>query len=198
VDKISWCSLTNALDSYMTDELNPYEAPQTPSEIARQFEPILPETSAERIRGEYIAYERMVRTIGVLMMSFGAVMCSITFFSTTRSSGRASMIAIVITSLCLIASIGLVRLENWGRWLAIALSVIGLVYSPFLALSCATILYLLVLSEDGRFVFTPEYHEVMKATQHSNYATSTYSGVFLLLGAITLALLAAFYYLEIR
>jgi hypothetical protein len=84
-------------------------------------------------------------------------------------------LGIVLVALCavtLAVAYGLRGLRTWVRVPAILLSVVGLLNFPVGTLLSGYVLYLL-LSAKGRFVLTPEYAEIVAATPHMKYRSST-------------------------
>ena len=89
-------------------------------------------------------------------------------------------------------AVGLRRLRNWARIVAIVFSVIGLIAVPIGTLISAYFLYLLV-SEKGRIVFSDEYKRVIEQTPHIVYKTSVVVWILLILliALISFGLVAA-------
>lgn len=173
----------------MTPELNPYESPRESNELARFLEPNVVDTAAEKMRGEYIAYERAVRLVGALIVIFSALFTSITLGTMLNFAVWQAGFVCGMGLLLFIAGVGLYRLQSWGRLLAISLALVAIFLFPCSGLISAPILYLLWWNEDARFVFTREYHAAVQATQQSSRVLSSAVGALLFIAIILSVLL---------
>jgi hypothetical protein len=168
----------------MSSEINPYEAPQAPNETERLLDSQVVDIAAEKLRDEYIAYERAVRLIGSLVILFSMLFTSIGLATLLNITMHNGIYVCGIGAFIFIAGVGLYRLKPWGRWLALALAIVGTICFPYSGLITAPILYLLGWNEDARFVFSREYHEAMHATQHSQRSRFSMAGAFLFIAIV--------------
>jgi hypothetical protein len=163
---------------------------------------VVPEVSdAERIRREHLRAETNIKSIGMLYLIggglgtiggvIGLVAGAVELIRNRSSFG--AMEGALIAMLVLIypaifaAGIGLRRFQTWARWVAVALSAIGLLGIPFGTLFGILFLYWL-LNSKATTVFTPEYQEIIRQTPHIQYKTSPVA--WAALGLIVLLVIA--------
>jgi hypothetical protein len=79
-------------------------------------------------------------------------------------------------------------LKPWVRIPAIILAALGLLGFPVGTIINGYVLYLLLCAR-GRYILTPEYEEIRKATPHVHYRTSVV--VWIVVGFLVLATAAA-------
>jgi hypothetical protein len=82
-------------------------------------------------------------------------------------------------------AMGIRKLQNWARYVAVVFSVIGLLGFPIGTIISAYFLYLL-LSQKGTMVFSDEYKEIIAATPHLKYKTSIIVIILLILLVVIL------------
>ncbi|NQU22281.1 MAG: hypothetical protein HQ567_13445 [Candidatus Nealsonbacteria bacterium] len=164
---------------------NPYASPAAELGPAHRRPEDL--SDAERIRHEHLKHEASIQSVGQLyyiataLITFGAVIGIAD--GAVALGGAVVLLAILYFGLILVLFLlgrGLRRLDRSVRGLAGVLSGIGLLGFPFGTIINAYILYLL-FSPKGRFVFSPEYREIIRLTPHIKYRTSIIVMVFAVL-----------------
>ena len=176
----------------MTDEPNPYAAPQIESLAHPASDTV--DSEAERIRKAYLNHEASVQSIGLLfyicggLMVFGMVMG----LMITMDQGRSGvltfgvlMVQAAIVALAFALGHGLQTLHRYVRVPVVILSGINVLLAIFgMAAGGGTqlgalvvlaingyVLYLL-LSAKGNMVFSAQYAEIRRQTPHIKYRTS--------------------------
>lgn len=177
---------------------NPFAGPSVEDVVA----PPSPTTDAERIRREHLTAETNIRSIGLLYIiggafgTLGAVAAVAGFVASLfRDDASDSDFALGILLLLFLmypailwAGIALRRFRTWARWVAVVLSVFGLLGVPIGTIVAIGFLYVL-LNKKATYVFTPEYQAVIAQTPHIKYKTSPIA--WAVLGLIVLGLVAA-------
>ena len=97
-----------------------------------------------------------------------------------------SAVYMVIGLLQIIVGRGLRKFTSNGKIGGIIFGMIGLLGIPIGTLISGYMLYLL-LSAKGKFIFSPQYQEVLKATPHIVYKTST---IVMVLGGLLVIVFA--------
>jgi hypothetical protein len=182
--------------------INPYAAPEAP--IGEPLSDLSPELAeAEATRRKYLSHEASVKSIGSLCILGGVFQSlALVFWVVQLASGAQSGpgpfgvlgFNAAFAALYFGLGIGLIRLQNWARWVAAILTGLGLLVmlamfglfgvagpggetAPMMigvvvgVLIYGYILYLLI-SRKGSVVFSPEYRRVMEMTPHIKYKTS--------------------------
>jgi hypothetical protein len=164
-------------------------------------------SDVEAYRRRYLNHEASVKSIGTLYMLGAIIMVPMGLailaflISGTRPNADPGGAVVVAVAGCLYAGLGLLqgfvavglrRLRNWARIVAVVFSVLGLIAIPIGTLISAYFLYLLV-SEKGRIVFSDEYKHVIEQTPHIVYKTSVVVWILLILliALISFGLVAA-------
>lgn len=189
----------------MIDSENPFASPLTGERAAD-----VPETEAERIRHEHLSAEVTCKQVGLLCYLGGcaATIYSVLLFILGASEwARLGFEAIQLPALAgfvvgagLLAMLawlqfgtgyGLRRLHPASRSRAILLSVLWLLYVPLGTLVGGHFLWLMN-SARGKYVFMPEYKQVIEQTPHIKYKTSIVVWIFvgLVVFVIMLAVIA--------
>ncbi len=155
----------------------------------------------EAYRRKYLSHEASVKSIGTLYMlgaiflvPMGVLMILGVVFDNEQAGMPDSMAVIggfylAIGLLQGFTAVGLRRLQNWARIVAVVLSVVGLIGIPVGTLISAYFLYLL-LSAKGKIVFSEQYRSVVEQTPHVKYKTSIV--VWILLGLLVLLIAFGF------
>jgi hypothetical protein len=171
---------------------NPYAAPTVPYASG----PSGSLAEAERIRQGLIKHETNVKSLGSLYLA-GAILGSVATLGiliatlmgqlTTPDAGAFPWFGVVAVGAlgCWFyywIGAGLRRLSAGPRIAAIVLSGIGVLGFPLGTLIHGYFLYLL-LSAEGKQVFTPEYQRVIAATPHIQYKSYWMLGCLLILVA---------------
>jgi hypothetical protein len=173
---------------------NPYAAPK-----ARVEDPIDVEAAAA-VRREHIAHETVVRAAGVIAIVGGLLVLAayvwIAIFGMQAVSLRFVLFyqlvfpLLVVVGVCSIAAgAALLRLSRWGRVAALVLSCVGFLLAarsatfgfrvaPLGVLISACFLFVL-LAPKGRRLFAADYTDVVVATPHVQYRTSSLLWVLL-------------------
>lgn len=162
-------------------------------------------SDVEAYRRRYLNHEASVKSIGTLymlgaifMVPMGVIAVGAALFGAGDDPAGSAVFAVVgalyggLGLLQGFVAVGLRRLRNWARIVAIVFSVIGLIAVPVGTLISAYFLYLLV-SEKGRIVFSDEYQRVIEQTPHIVYKTSVVVWILLILliALISFGLVAA-------
>lgn len=161
---------------------NPYAAPVSASPggfgapIAGSGDPVA-------IRNHYLKHEASLRSVAWLYFFSGGLMLLVGVIAFVVSvigiaQGDAAGFAGLIVGLfytgvgvgTLFVARGIRALKNWARITLTVFGFIGLLGIPIGTLISAYILYL-CLSEKGKFVCSPQYHQVVAATPHIKYKT---------------------------
>lgn len=180
----------------MSVEVNRYAPP-----TANVADVVSVGSEAEEIRSEHIKHEASVKSIGTLYYIGGVVLVLaaiglvVAFYVDGSSEPQLGFLAIVLAIYAVFGIVsfvlgyGLRRLAPWARIPTVIVACIGLLGFPVGTLINGYILYL-VLSEKGRRIFEPDYAEIVAATPHIKYRTSTVVWVvlILLLSAIAAAI----------
>lgn len=150
----------------------------------------------EGYRRAYLNHEASVKSIGflylfgaILLVPIGVLMIA-AFWLDEDVSDRGILLGIGagylgVGLLQIYTGVGLRRLQNPARVIAIIFSILGLIGFPIGTLISAYFLYLLV-GKKGQVVFSDEYREVVRKTPHIKYKTSMV--VWILLGLLLLLL----------
>lgn len=178
--------------------INPYAPPQTlepGSDSSAEF---------EQLRKAHLGHEASVKSAGILywISAVGLVIMGGFWLSLVASAASASTPEADGTGVVIVAAIGVLLLsvgvfQFWvgnglrkfrqsARIPTGILSGIGLIGFPLGTLINAYILYL-VFSKKGSMIFSDRYKEIMAATPHLKYRTSTAS--WIVLGILVLLLL---------
>jgi len=174
---------------------NPYASPAAVNSVDA------PLTDAEAIRTRYLSHEASVKSIGtlymlgaILMVLSGGVMLVVMLVGVLKIrtvSAEAAILAVVffiylgLGILQGATAMGIRKLQNWARYVAVVFSVIGLLGFPIGTIISAYFLYLL-LSQKGTMVFSDEYKEIIAATPHIKYKTSIIVIILLILLVVIL------------
>ena len=187
-----------------SDENNPYRT--TSAEAATPHHAGSP---AEAIRHEHIKHEASVKSIGTLyklgciVLVLGSIVALVSFLAFVGAQAGpqevmfvagAAAFYLVIGCLQGFTAFGLWGLKPWARWVAVVLSVIGLIGFPVGTLICGYFLYLL-LSAKGTMVFSDPYKEIILQTPHIKYKTSALAWILLslLVGFLVFGVVALFF-----
>ena len=165
----------------MTEVVNPYSAPTAVvAEVGIDAE-------AEAVRREHISVEASLRSVGLLyyLGTIGLIVTGLVMFVGLFDIGMLSLVFGVAMG---VVGYGLRTLKPWVRIPAIVLAALGLLGFPVGTLINGYVLYLLLCAK-GRYIFTPEYEEIRKATPHVHYRTSIVVWIFV--GFLVLAMAAA-------
>lgn len=155
----------------MSDVANPYSVPK--SAVAD----IGPNMEAEAAREMHLSTEASIRSVGMLYyLAFaGCAFAGIFVFALPGADavgGPLELVMLLAFSAAFAAvGYGLRALKPAVRIPAIVLSVLGLLAFPVGTLIHAYVLYLLLCAK-GKFLFTPEYAQIVGATPHLRYRTS--------------------------
>lgn len=165
----------------MTEVVNPYSAPTA------VIADVGIDAEMEAVRQEHISVEASLRSVGLLyyLGTIGLIVSGLVMFAGLFDIG---MISLALGLAMGVIGYGLRTLKPWVRIPAIILAVIGLLGFPVGTLINGYVLYLLLCTR-GRFVFTPEYEAIRKATPHVRYRTSIV--VWIVVGFLVLAVAAA-------
>ncbi len=175
-----------------------------PNPYAPPLSPVLPPplhapSDAKTIRREHLNTESNLKAVGILYILGGFILTISLLFSIAALSGAApeegiSSLGITITAgigalgifqLCV--GFGLRKLRPWARIPMIIVACLGLLAFPVGTLINGFILAI-SLGKKGRFVFTPEYQQIIAATPHIKRKTSIV--VWILLAVLLLVLLS--------
>ena len=176
---------------------NPYESPTTQS-FDGGFS--ADTNNYEEIRQYHLSHEASIRSFGLLywlgggLMFFGGgagIIVSVMGALNQQTSFAFTIIGnfavyMVIGLLQIIVGRGLRKFTSNGKIGGIIFGLIGLLGIPIGTLISGYMLYLL-LSAKGKFIFSPQYQEVLKATPHIVYKTSI---VVVVLGGLLLIVFA--------
>lgn len=154
----------------MADDINPYRAPTAAVADVAQ------DAQAEAVRETHLSTEASLKSVGLLYY-LGAIGLFVSTLAMLASpdEGPGLGLGLVLAALfavTLAVAHGLRGLRAWVRVPAIVLSVVGLLNFPVGTLISGYVLYLL-LNAKGRFVLTPEYAQIVAATPHMKYRSST-------------------------
>lgn len=165
----------------MTEVVNPYRAPTA----------VVAETGVdaqmEVVRQAHIAVESSLRSVGLLyyLGTLGLILSGIVMLTGSTEIGA---ITLVLGVAMAAVGYGLRTLKPWVRVPAILLATLGLLGFPIGTLINAYVLYLLLCAK-GRYIFTPEYEEIRRATPQVRYRTSLL--VWIVVSVLVLAMAAA-------
>ena len=158
---------------------NPYAAPQSidvPVELL---------SDVEAVRKEHLGTEASIKSIGLLYWLAAFFLAIATFgISMDRPSvnGPAyTAFLIGLAALYGITGFAIRRLKPWARWVAVVLSIPGLIGFPIGTIISIYFLYLL-LCRKSAMVFSAPYQDVIAATPHIKYRTSKW--VWIVLGLL--------------
>lgn len=165
----------------MSEVVNPYSAPTA------VIADVGVDAEMEAIRQDHISVEASLRSVGLLyyLGTIGLIVSGLAMFAGLVQYGLISLVFGVAMG---VIGYGLRALKPWVRTPAIILAAIGLLGFPVGTLINGYVLYLL-FSTKGRFVFTPEYEAIRRATPHVRYRTSIVVWIFV--GFLLLAMAAA-------
>ncbi|MCA9247887.1 MAG: hypothetical protein KDA42_12245 [Planctomycetales bacterium] len=174
----------------MSDELNPFAAPQT------ELEPFVGDYAAaddaEAMRRKYLKHEASVKSIGYFYY-LGALLVVIALsdvvFAMSVNGNARPVLGVLVLAAGAFSFLGgrwLRRLDRRARPVVGVLSGIGLFSIPFGTIINGYILWL-VFSEKGSIVFSDAYHEVIAKTPHIKYRSSAVMIVLLVVLLIVLA-----------
>jgi hypothetical protein len=185
------------------DSTNPFASP-----LAGETPRYPVDSETEAIRRKYLSHEASVQSIGVLYL-IGGIFSAIYVVlgavgligligaaefnpSGAAIAGGILLLVAALTWLQLWSAFGLRRLDPRVRSAATIVALFGLIGFPIGTLISCYFLWLLH-SKKGKYVFSPEYREVIDATPHIKYKTSIIVWIFLalLLGLILFGVLAA-------
>jgi hypothetical protein len=168
---------------------NPYEAPQVLDG------PLDQPSEEERVRRTHLNAEASIRSLGSFLFVSGMIMGlgALQELSNVNQLRSHEMVATFGLPILLVwLGIKLRQLRWFASILAGVLAVLGLTLYPV-----GTVINLLILfflfSKKGRFVVTPKYHDIIRATPHLRYRTSIVTWILLaiLIALIVLAIFAA-------
>ena len=180
---------------------NPYESPTTQS-FDGGFSTDLGDF--EQIRQYHLSHEASIRSFGLLYWFGGGVMLflggamivqSLMDILDQRQIGfpfeiiMISAVYIVVGLLQITVARGIRKFTPNGKIGGIIFGMIGLMGFPIGTLLCGYMLYLL-LSAKGKFIFSPQYQQVLKATPHIVYKNRI---VWLLLIIVVLIVIVALF-----
>ena len=165
----------------MTEVVNPYRAPTA------AIADVGVDAEMEAVRQDHISVEASLRSVGLLyyLGTVGLIVSGLVMFAGPLQFGLISLVFGVAMG---VIGYGLRTLKTWVRIPAIVLAAIGLLGFPVGTLINGYVLYLLLCAK-GRYIFTPEYEEIRKATPHVRYRTSIV--VWIVVGLLVLAMAAA-------
>jgi len=174
----------------MSATLNPYATPKA------LVEDVGSSPEAEAVRRANLSHEASVRSIGTLyyLAALGATLAALSTVAQLLLQPRHTGVVLMLGAMTVLGIVffllgrGLRKLRPGVRVPTIALAGLGLLGFPVGTLVNGYILWLM-LSKKGRFVFSPEYAEVVEATPHIKYRTSILVWIFLAL--IVAAVVAA-------
>jgi len=154
----------------MADDINPYRAPTAAVADVAQ------DARAEEVRETHLSTEASLKSVGLLYY-LGTIGLFVSMLAMLASpdDGPGLGLGLVLAALCavtLAVAYGLRGLRPWVRVPAIVLTVLGLFNFPVGTLLSGYVLYLL-LNAKGRFVLTSEYAQIVAATPHMKYRSST-------------------------
>jgi hypothetical protein len=165
-------------------EINPYAAPKSQ---------VLHVTSDdEEIRKQHINTEATIKSVGMLyyLGAFALIAISIAMLAGSKTEtglppllGTGFLLALGVGQG--VVGYGLRRLQSWARIPTAIFSGIGLIGFPVGTLINGYILVKL-FGQQGKFVMTPEYQQVIAATPHVKRKTSVVVWVLLILLLIIL------------
>jgi len=173
----------NSHDPITPNSENPYAAPATESFMRGQPGDA---NEFENIRRSHLNHEASIRSFGFiyylgggLLLLMGCGWIGFGLMPTNVQQPNASFAAttvmaglwVVIGLLQIFVARGMRTLNPIGRIGGSLFGLIGLLFIPVGTLISVYLLYLL-LSAKGRFIFSPQYQEVMKATPNIVYKTS--------------------------
>ena len=168
-----------------TPAASPYAAPTA------NVDDIASNPEAEAIRKAHISREASIKSIGILYYLGGAALAFTGIFAlfARNEMGWMMVLGLPLGAGQIAVGAGLRTLHKWAQIASCAISGLGLLAFPTGTLINAYILYLL-LSKKGRFVFTPEYKDIIAATPEVKYRTSIIVWIFVAL--LVLLVAAAF------
>lgn len=165
-------------------EFNPYAAPQA------QVLQATPQAEVERTL--HINTEATIKSVGVLyyLGAFALIMMGVASFSGRELEEGVSPQVMGAIFIALgagqgVVGYGLRKLQSWARIPTVIFSCLGLLGFPLGTLINAYILVKL-LGQQGKFVMTPEYRQIIEATPHVKRKTSIVVWVLLILLLIIL------------
>jgi hypothetical protein len=159
---------------------NPYATPQVVDV------PVQPLSDVEAVRKEHLGTEASIKSIGLLygLGAFFLVVVAFTpFDEKTEFEQLYSALFGGLAVLYAFMGFAIRRFKAWARWIAVVLSVPGLIGFPIGTVISIYFLYLL-LGRKGAMVFSAPYQEVIAATPHIKYKTSKW--VWIALGLLLL------------
>lgn len=194
-------------------ETNPYAPPTAPIGATAARTPGKP-TAAERIRREYLSQETSLRSVGSLhlLVALMGVVFLVIAIATERGRPVSALgydLEVLLIYLAFVAfhatlGYGMDRLRPWARWveavlmgLTLPAGVVGivkvadpravvptLIMAGLVGLIPAYILYLL-FGRKGKYVFSPEYQDVIAQTLYLKSRTSPAAwGCFVIVVAV--------------
>jgi len=174
----------------MSVAINPYAPPK-----ARVDDVGAHNSAAEAIRFEHIKRETSIRSIGLLYYLSGVVMtlAAIGLFVAAVDGSPIVWVwalgpaYLLFGVLSIFLARGLRKLQRWARTTTLVMAGIGLLAFPVGTLLNGYILYLL-LSQQGKRIFEPDYAQIVADTPHVKYRTSIV--VWIALGILVLAIVA--------
>jgi len=166
----------------MSDVANPYSVPKS------VVSDVGPGAEADAVREKHLSTEASIQSIGMLyyLAVVGSALVGFFFLADFRRAGMNgpldAVIPMAVAAAFGVVGYGLRAFKPWVRIPVIVLSVLGLLAFPVGTLVNAYVLYLLFCAK-GKFVFTPDYAQIVAATPHLRYRTSP-----IVLGAVIVLL----------
>jgi len=174
---------------------NPYTAPETTTGLLDHS------SEEEKIRRKHLNIEASIRSLGTLYLAGGVLallgplgtFSSIPDFSAEPENIGYLLGSVLIPILILVMGIRLRKLSRISVIFAGIISVFGLFLFPVGTIINLLILYTLFCKK-GRFVVTPEYQRIIRATPHVRYRTSPVTWALFIILLILLLLFGGFMY----
>ncbi|MCE9553134.1 MAG: hypothetical protein K8T91_07120 [Planctomycetes bacterium] len=165
----------------MTDEQNPYAAPQI--ESLAHSGPAAVDSDAERIRKLYLNYESSLRASGLFYMFAGGVGFCLAMASLAGKSPLMGIVGGALGIAMILMGVGLFRLDPKVVNPARAVAAVSL-----LAFPCGTVLgiflFYLVLSHKGKTILSPNYEQIRRQTPHIQPKQGTRLGFWIIVAIV--------------
>lgn len=179
-----------------SDSFNPYAAPLVGPETADPFQ-----QDDVRIRQQFIDCEGNVGSVAGVLILGGLILAFVFgFFSVMNFSHRDSTGFALAALFGVLALLGVAQLivgiqvrsfRPRGRIGGIICCVLWLFFIPFGTIGGGACLWYLA-HPSARYVFTPEYREVIRKTPHIHFQTSAVSWGIFIIGVLSILALFAF------
>jgi hypothetical protein len=168
--------------------INPFAAPETP---VGGFLAQAPITDVEGIRRAHLSHETNIKSLGALYLLGAIVSLAIAIVAILVEGTVNDWFAVIFLVTIPIGGVSGYGLRGLHSWVKIPAAIIGVI--QLFSIGVGTIIGIctlyFVFSKKGKFILTPEYHEIIRQTPHVKYKTSWIVWVFL--GLVLLLILLA-------